>query len=69
MSWIFANGPQISEKLNSLKRKIRGCGLQVVQISGVVNKEELNPFENFTILRKGHTKEFVIYHKFSGDSA
>lgn len=27
VSWIFANGPQISEKINSLKRKVKSCGL------------------------------------------
>ncbi|TNV87469.1 hypothetical protein FGO68_gene12580 [Halteria grandinella] len=51
VSWIFANGPQIMEKINSLKRKVKSCGLQIIPISGVVNKDELNPFENFTRLK------------------
>lgn len=39
------------EKINSLKRKVKSCGLQIIPISGVVNKDELNPFENFTRLK------------------
>ena len=41
----------MTEKINSLKRKVKSCGLNIIPISGVVNKDELNPFENFTRLR------------------
>jgi hypothetical protein len=34
-----------------LKRKVKSCGMQIVPISGVANKDELNPFENFTRLK------------------
>ncbi len=39
-------------------------------VSGIVNNEELNPFETFTILKKGDNSNLPIYyHKGSTDSS
>jgi len=59
-----------------LKRKVKSCGFQIVSISGVVNKDELNPFENFTRLKsvlqnscgKHNAKYPYQEHKVSTDS-
>jgi len=69
VSWIFANGPQISEKINNLKRKVKACNFQIVPVSGIVNNEELNPFETFTVLKPGDDAHApLLYHKGSADS-
>ena len=36
-----------------MRSKVKDCNFRIVPISGIINNEELNPFENFTVLRRG----------------
>lgn len=49
----------MTEKINNLKRRVKNSGFQIVHISGVINHPELNPFESYTKLRKGHQKGVI----------
>lgn len=51
ISWVFANGPQISEKIKILSRRVKDCGFLIQPISGIIKKDELNPFEQYTTIK------------------
>jgi hypothetical protein len=38
--------------------RVKDCNFQIVPISGIINQEELNPFEGYTILRKGYKSTY-----------
>mmetsp|Transcript_5920 Transcript_5920/g.5333 ORF Transcript_5920/g.5333 Transcript_5920/m.5333 type:complete len:237 (-) Transcript_5920:164-874(-) len=55
LMWIFANGPQMSERIRFLQSRVKESGFRVLPISSIINQPELKPFKHELVLR-GKTK-------------
>ena len=58
--WLWCNGPQMYEKIQSLNKRAKQYGLSVIQISELIDSEENNTFNSSFILWKPNN-EFLTY--------
>ena len=51
LSWIFATSLQMLDTIKGIQRRAKECDFDMIPISGIAQKDALNPFENPTELR------------------